>query len=249
MAQAGVNGLPFDPSLFSNPSALISQDIANAIIQTAGILADHRPYEPATSLGTQLGLEVSVEATIYNTPSNFISALTQAGLTDTSGINFVPLAKVHIHKGLSDRLEVGLSTVFFEGYYMWGADLKVVTYIPEEGPVWAVRFGYSRSELGFVSTNTYTPAVLVSQPLDFMEPYLGVAMEVINGTIDVPLPSIVFNGVTYSLPDLTAQGSGIAGMGFLGVVFRTPIGLRLTMEGAYNTLGADSLGLKFGFNF
>ena len=82
-----------------------------------------------------------------------------------------------------------------------------------------------------------------------MEPYVGVAMEVINGTIDVPVPPITYGGYTLQIPDLTASGSGIAGMAFLGVAFRIPIGLKLTIEGSYNTLGADSLGLKFGFNF
>lgn len=249
-ALAAISGLPFDPSQFSNPSSLITPDIANAVAKTAGILANHRPYEPATSLGTNAGVDLSIEATIFKTPDDFLAALTQAGISNTSGISFVPLAKFHLHKGISDRVEIGLSTIFYQGYYIVGGDLKITTYVPEEGPVWALRLAYSRGELGFVQTNTYTPALLVSQPLDFMEPYAGVALEVITGTIKIVLPAITLpDGSTFQLPTLTAKGSGTAADVFLGVAFRTPIGLKLTIEGSYNSSGADSLGLKFGFSF
>ena len=249
-AHAAVNGLPFDPSLYSNPSALISPALANSLVKMVGTLSDEKSYEPASALGTSAGVDISIEATLFKVSKDFLDALSSAGVNTGAAIPFVPIAKLHIHKGLSDRVDIGVSGIFFEGYSIWGSEIKIVTYQPEEGPVWAIRMSYSRGNLGFVSTTTYTPAVLLSQPLDYMEPYVGLAYEIIQGDINITVPAQQIAGQTIVIPALTASGSASAAIAFMGLGFRIPhSGLKLTIEGSYNTGGADALGIKFGFNF
>lgn len=242
--------LPLDPSQFSNPSALIQGPIANGIVDTVGQLADDRPYEPATPLGNTLGLDIGVELTLIKIPDAFNNALASVGLNQPfTTIPSIPLPKLNIHKGWTDHVDLGFSGVQYLNYKIYGGDLKFVVYNPDEsegGLTWALRFCYSYANVGFVTTNTYTPQILISRKLVFADPYMGVGYQVVRGKIDF---SFTPNS---SIPaqEISASGSGSAGLGFVGLSMRMPgLGVRVTLEGAYNTGGASTLGTKVGIGF
>lgn len=242
--------LPLDPSQFTNPSQLIEGPIANGIITTVGQLADDRPYEPATPLGSSLGLDLGVELTLVKIPDAFNNALASVGMSQSfTVIPSIPLPKINIHKGWTNRADLGFSGVQYLNYKIYGGDLKLVVYNPDEsegGLTWALRFCYSYASIGFVTTNTYTPQILVSRKLEFADPYMGLGYQLVRGKIDF---NVQVNSSVPSIP-IDASGGGGAALGFVGVSMRMPgLGIRVTLEGAYNTGGASTMGTKVGIGF
>lgn len=241
------------PSSFSNPGALLDSSVASPIIKTIGLATDHRAFEGAAGLGTDFGFDVSLQAMMVKLPEEFRTALTSAGMGSLP-LQIIPVARINAHKGIGERLDLGFSWVMFREIQIVGFDCKVVFIKPEEGPTWAFRLNYTQSKLDFtesgadlaVHTRTFKPELLVSQKLDFAEPYLGIGYELVHGDLSVkiplpsPLPSI----------DETVSGHGGGGVAFMGLALRAPgIALRLVIDGEYSTVGAHSLGAKFGFNF
>ena len=231
-----------NPSQFG--ANLVSPVIANGMIKTIGILTDHRPYQPATPLGTSLGLDLGVEVTLSKVPADFYAAQAALGTTPTQ-IPIVPIPRFHLHKGFGPVVDLGASWISYQKYSVWGFDGKIAVANFEEGPTLAFRLNYTRATFDSISTTTWTPQVLVSRAIDFADPYIGVGYEYVYGTInyilDTPIGPI-------PLPEVT--GHGAAFMAFLGVAFRVPyLGVKLTLEGSYNTSDAHTLGTKIGFNF
>jgi hypothetical protein len=243
-AAAAASALPLDPSLFPDPNSLLTPSIRNAIIKTVGFAADHRPYEPATPLGTKIGLDLGIEASLVKIPDDFFTALSEAGLGGQDSITFLPVPRFHLHKGLGERAGFGLSAIVYQGFRVYGADFKVVFLKPEEGPTAAFRICYAQASVQVVSTKTYTPQLLISRALDFADPYLGVGYQYARGTVTISQEIL---GQT-----ITATGDGTARglMAFTGVSFRIPaIGFNIVLEGTYATAGTQLLGTKFGFSF
>lgn len=241
------------PSSFTNPLALIDPSIVTSIVRTIGFASDHRAYEGASGLGSSAGFDISVQATAVKLPPDFRDALSTAGISSLP-MPIVPLPRLIAHKGLGDRFDIGFSWIIFKEIQIEGFDAKIVAIKPDEGPTWAVRLNYTISKLDFsesgadlaVHTQIFKPEILVSQKLDFFEPYLGVGYQMVRGNMKVqlplpaPLPSI----------DSTVSAHGGGGLAFLGLSMRAPgIALRLTVDGEYSTVGAHALGAKFGFNF
>lgn len=238
----------FDPSQFANPTLLLDPSIANPFIRTLGILADHRAYQPATALGTAFGLDIGIEATLMKIPQEFNDAIASAGYNG-QGLPVAPIAKLHLHKGIGPRVDIGGSGLFYQSFSVWGIDLKVVTFKPEEGLTWAVRMNYGHSDVGIATTRTYTPQLLLSTDLEIADPYFGFGYEYVEGTINIVQPTGAPAGFPQTVT-VTGKGSGGAFMAFLGVALKIPAtGIKLTVEGAYSLLGADTLGTKFGFAF
>lgn len=233
------SGLPFDPSQFASPQLLALDGASRALIRTVGLAADQRPYEPASPLGTQIGLDVGIETTLVHIPDDFVAAIVAAGLTQPP-IRVLPVPRIQVHKGVGEKGEIGLSFVGYQGYLLAGGDIKLNVYKPEEGLQWAVRFCVSKAKMGIVETWTYDPQVLASVPLDFAEPYAGLGYPFVKGKVTIPTELITY----------TNSGSASSLLAFLGVGFKArPLGLRLSLEGAYSRGGTHSLGTKFGFNF
>ncbi len=231
--------IPFDPSNFPDPSDLISDSLANSAARAMGLVADHRPFEPATTLQPPVGLDLSVEMTLIKVPEDFIQELEDLGMAETELETALPVPKLNVHKGLGTRAEVGFSYISYQGYKIAGGDFKVNISKPTEGPAWALRFIYNTATMGFLSTKSYTTQLLISRPLDFAEPYLGVGYQHATAEISVELVP--------GAPPATATGKGGGFMSFLGVGLKIPmLGVRLTLEGAYSQPGAHSLGLKVG---
>lgn len=251
-AHARAAGQPLDPSSFPDPNALLSSSIVNAIVKSIGLATDHRAYEPATNLGTQIGFDMSIEATLAKLPADFAAALEEAGSSGTE-IPFLPVPRINLHKGMGNFADVGLSAIWYAGYRIIGYELKVPILKPEEGVNWALRLSYTTCYLKVasdmtleLSTKTFTPQLLVSRPLEWAEPYLGVGYQYAIGTLSltVDLPDPLSDQVSSA----TGRGGGL--QAFTGVGMKIPhLGFKLTLEGSYSMAGASTLGTKFGFSF
>jgi hypothetical protein len=239
VANCRADALPF-PDL----GALVPAGTADAFVKAVGMTADHRAYEPATPLGTNVGLSMGFEATIAKVPDDFKAALAALG-SGGSSPPVLPMPRLHLHKGMGEKAGIGLSFLGYQGYLVYGANFHLAIHVPEEGPVWALRLNYSRAKLGYVTTHTWTPEILVSRALDFADPYIGVGYQSITGDLTYS-PSA--NGFT--APPQTLQGKAGGALAFLGVQFRlNPTGLQITIEGDYSSGGVHTLGTKIGFRF
>jgi hypothetical protein len=250
-----------------DPSTLLNSTIANAIVKSIGLGMDYRAYEPATPLGTAAGVDIGIEATISKLPDDAttaISAITGASSGDSgSTIPILPSARFHLHKGLGNSTDIGISYLppvssipIIGGSYLFGADLKICLYRPEEGVTWSIRTSYNINNIKIqqitIRTTTISPQLVISKQLDFADPYIGGGVQYATGsvsaTIDLPAlpaPAPVIGPVT-----LSDEGKGFGGVLFGGISLKVPnAGLRLTLEGAYSTVGATYMGTKIGFSF
>ena len=234
--------LPLDPSQFADLNQLLSPTITNGFVTTVGLLSAHRPYEPATGLGTSFGVDIGIEVTLVKIPKAFNDALAAAGTSQSlSDIPSIPVPKISIHKG-----DLGFSGVQYLNYKIYGGDVKLVVSNPTEGPTWALRFNYTWSAIGFVFAKTYEPQLLISRKLDFADPYIGFGYQVVRGKISADI------NFADGIPSQHIEGSGggTAAQFLCGLSMRIPgLGVRLTMEGAYNSAGASTLGTKVGVSF
>lgn len=228
----------------SNLTALTNQ-LSNAMVKTIGLSTDHRPMEPATALGTFLGLELGLELTLAKPPSDINEALSAAGMGSSSvSLAIIPVPKLHVKKGITDRLGAGISGIFYLGYALYGGDLKYTVSQPEEGPTWAVRLAYSEADIGYVESRTLSPQLLVSRALEFADPYLGIGYQLTRGKLQY---SQTIGPITVPL---TGVGEGQAFIAFTGVQFRVkPLGFQITLEGAYSSADIHTLATRVGFRF
>jgi hypothetical protein len=246
-ASARAGGLPLDPSQLSNPQALIDS-YANVLVKTVGFSTDHRDFEPATALGVNIGVDLSIELSLVKVSQEFNDALNSTG--GSANIPVLPVPKLNAHKSLGPRVDLGGSFISFQGYLIWGGSLKTVLWQAEEGLTWALRGTFSKSKMGIVKTTNYGIQLLTSRRLDFADPYLGAGYQITNGTLSVegiPDPTLEnpFNTRT-----LTGNGNGSAYMAFIGVGLKVPnLGLKVTLQGEYSSVEAHSLGTKVGFSF
>ncbi len=243
LTQADFSG--FDPSQFSNPAQLLSPSIINPVITGMGIAIDHRAFEPATSLGTNPGIDIGVELELVRIPDPVFTALELAGGSPVpTSSRTAPVARLRLDKGLSDHTSFGLSFIGYAGTLLYGFHIKYILIKPEEGLTWALRGSMGWAKVGFVYSRTITPALLVSRQMDFADPYIGLGYQFVTGSFDIPVV------VGTETVHLTGDGSGSALTAFLGTRFRiAPMGFQITLEGGYSTGGANYLGSKLGFSF
>jgi hypothetical protein len=243
--------LPIDTSNFIDPSALITKGATNSLVLAIGMLADHRPFEPATGLGFSIGLDVGLSVILYRVPNSFADGLSTAEFASgTSSPPFIGIPKLHIHKGLG-LLDVGLSYIGYKGYKIYGADIKVPFVTPdfeegEGGPTWAFRLCYGAADVKIIEAKSVTPQVLLSRKLSFADPYIGVGYQIVTGKIgfSIPLPSPLSGELSLSNNASVQRGY----MGFFGIEFQPkPVPLDITIEFSFHQLGYNSAGLKFGF--
>jgi len=265
---------PIEDALIQTANAQIDPGLAPALVQTVGIGMDHRAFEPATPLGIFLGLDIGVSVALVKPPSSLGSALsaTFVSLTGSSPDfssmtqDAIPSIRFQIHKGLGNWVDLGFSALpslssipVLGGSRLYGADLKICFWRPEEGPTLAFRVSYSLNYFSFrsvdVSTSTWTPALLMSKNFGSFEPYLGLSFQYATGLMNISIDSSAlnssFSGLA-SLPSisLSQSATSTAGNLFGGLSMRVPlIGLNLTLEGAYNTAYLTYVGTKIGLRF
>ena len=255
-AHALVPSFPLGDAL-SNLAGFLSPSVINSAVKTVGITFNHRSLEPATPLGTSIGFDVGIEANVVQVSTELADALAAQGTNITLPPFLPSLKELNIHKGIGNSIDVGASAFALDSYLLWGVDLKVVVYSPEEGPTWALRMSYASVHVPLgsttigsttvnveLNTTTWTPQLLFSKKLEFADPYVGIGYHFVSGAANVS-----FNGA--SVPGIgTVAGSGSSFLSFIGLSLRAPnIGLRLTLEGTYSVAGFNSLGTKLGFSF
>lgn len=239
--------LPFDPSQFADPNQLITPAVRNALVKTVGLGTDHRSYEGASALGTAIGLDIGIEATMVKTPTELGPALSSIG-GPSNVPPFIPVPRLHLHKGLGSRAGIAFSGVFFLQYMIYGGDFKLVLSQPEEGLTIATRLAYTRASLQIVTTDTYTPQLVVSRKLDFAEPYLGIGYQMTDGYVGFDYAQ--FGQSVHIGGEDVGSAKASSFIAYLGVQFKAQVvGLQLTIEGGYSAEGMHSLGTKFGFSF
>ncbi|MCM0605406.1 MAG: hypothetical protein KA715_04900 [Xanthomonadaceae bacterium] len=230
-----------------------AQTAIRALITITSLSSDHRAYQPASPLGTSVGIDMGLELTAISIPQNLITDISNAvGSTSLSTLPAVPVPKLHLHKGLG-MLDVGVSYLGFlprpyQVYQIWGGDAKLTIINPDQGLIWALRLNYTYSSFDLIKTSTWTPQVLASIKLDFAEPYAGIGYQIATGTISGTLSQTVLV-VTVSAP-ISASGIASAFQGFGGVGFKLgPSGIKLSLEMAYNTTKMNHLGAKLSLCF
>jgi hypothetical protein len=254
-ADIGLGALGIDPN------SLISPDVIKSLVSFIGFGVQHRPYEPATPLGVSVGLDFSLEVTLFKVPDSLFSSLSAIGAPASSPLPSLPIPKIHLHKGFGDYVDIGGSILYLPSNWIVGGDVKIVLVQGEEGPTYAARLCYTYTDLSFngisLTTHTISPQLLVSRQMEFADPYLGVALEYVTGSVNATLtiPSDIQGQIpagitvppyTYNSPVVTNYGA----YAFGGVSLKIPrSGLRITIEGSYNTAGESTMGTKAGFTF
>ena len=250
--------LPSLNGALDNIFGLAEHNVMNAVIPLVGITFDHRPLEPASPLGTSLGLDLGVEVDLVQVPSHVKDTLATQGINVGSVPVLPNLREINLHKGLGKSVDIGGSVLSYQGYLIWAAEIKVVLFNPEEGLCWALRMSRTSVHIPIGSTNvqgvdidvnvdvtTYTPELVISKKLDYFEPYFGGGYQYVTGGLNIS------NSAGITVPGLDSiNGSGGSPLLFIGLSMKAPVvGLRITLEGTYSTGGFNALGTKVGFSF
>jgi hypothetical protein len=250
LAAAGFSGRAnADLSQMPSLNDLVTPSLQREAIRMVGVLAAHRPYQPATPLGMTLGLEATIETSLVQVPQSFFDELAASGVAGSFDLRTLPVAKLHLHKGILSNLDLGASYFGFQDVRLYGADLKWTLIQPEEGPTWALRLCYSQSSIRYFSTKSWSPQLLVSRRLHFADAYLGAEYTAITGRIRGTETADTIGGPVTTSLDL----SGIrarSGSAFLGLGLRLPaLGIKASIEGAYSFVKAHSLGASLGISW
>ncbi len=245
-------------NLLNNLPGLLAKEVVSPLVRTFGLVFNHRPMEPATPLGTQFGFDLGVEFHLVQIPNELFDELQGYGLD----LPFIPdlpsIRELNFHKGISNSVDVGGAILSYQGYLIWGIDLKIVLSHPEEGPTWAIRLSRNSVHLPVGNLSildrtidvsldavTWTPMLLVSKKLEFADPYLGLGYQYVTGGLNVNITGDPLPGIDSIAAD---PGGGV--LALIGLSLKPPnIGLRVTLEGAYSSAGTHSLGTKVGFSF
>lgn len=237
----------FDPTNFS----AFTQDAVNALVKTVGYGADHHDYMPASPLGTAFGLDIGIDATVIDFPSDFLDAMATA--TGSSASELPPrtvVPRLNIHKGLPLGIDLGFSYV---GYATSGKSNTLLGFSGQWNflkagkvrPPISFRFSYSKATVPafFMTSTTYKTDLVVSRKLGvFAEPYFGLGMQFASGTLEIPSSAI---GLPVAVSNASSQSGFHFFVGFpINLVF-----LKLTPEYDYNLSGVRNYGGKISFSF
>jgi len=243
---------------------------ASAFVKTVGLCMDNRSYQPATTQGGNVALDIGIETSLVQPPSDLGTAfgsLSGSSSSSSSSIPIIPSLKLSLHKGFGERFEIGGSVLptlssfqYIGGSLLLGFDAKFVIYQPEEGLTWAIRGSYNYNNLTVnysgmtiaIKSATITPQLLVSRKLDFADPYIGLGLQYTWGSISATVPVPVPEGLPVAIPPYTLEsnGSGYNAFLFIGVAMRIPtVGFKITLEGAYSPFGMNYIGTKISFSF
>lgn len=253
--------IPLDIESVSDPNELLPDSTVNVLITSIGYLAAHRAYTSASPLGviTPGGFDLGIEVTLVKLPDEFSTSLESAGVSADSIPPSVPVPKLHVQKGFG-RVDLGFSMIRYKSYKIYGGHAQINIYQPEEGPGYALRLGYATSEIGYISTKTWSPAVVMSKKLHFVEPYLGMGYHMTRGTLEISvdvdsllpenIPSEFSDAVAGETITVSKSSQDNSFTAFMGIVMMTgPLGLKIVIEGAYARSGSHTLGVKAGLAF
>ncbi len=224
-------------------SALTSSGV-DSLIKTVAISSDHRAYMPASALGATVGLDVGVEVTAIQLPSDFLSAMAAAGVT-SSLPTYLALPKLNFHKGLPRGVDLGFSYVGYQNYKIYGAEVKWAFLRGGMAkPAVAARLSQSYSSLFFMKTRTSKLDLVASKGFALIfEPYVGAGMQVSSGELDVPI-----GGTTGLNASVSGSSSYTAAHYFVGLPINLTL-LKLVTEYDYSSAGVKTFGAKVSLSF
>ncbi|MEE9492432.1 MAG: DUF6588 family protein [Gammaproteobacteria bacterium] len=208
----------------------LAQDQFRDISEILGAATSYKALTPAEPLGIT-GFDLGFELTATNLDNDLFDAASNGDWD----LDYLPLPKIHVHKGLPFNIDVG---AFYAGasgtdIKLWGGEVR---YAFIEGnvaiPAVSARLTYSRLEgVDDFDLQNMGIEVTVSKGFAIFTPYGGIGRirtesEVDNSPLDKE--SIDMNKI------------------FAGVNIN--LGVNFTLEGDI-TGGTKSFGLKVGFRF
>ncbi|MBL7715221.1 MAG: hypothetical protein JNL01_07100 [Bdellovibrionales bacterium] len=214
--------------------ALSNQDQVDTLVGTMALGTNHRAYEPATSLGAVIGLDIGFDLALIRVSSDFQNLMTAVGAAGVP--NTLPLPRINLHKGLPGRVDLGFSWVGYQGNSVYGIEAK---FTPLEGPAVpaiAIRGAYTFSKIYFMDTGTFTFDALISKKLAIIDPYLGFGYIYYSGNLIVPTGQSL-------APTISAASSGGTGRFFIGLPLKLGF-LKLTPEWESTFSKISNIGLK-----
>lgn len=221
----------------------------NTLVKTFAIAFEHRAFEPATPMGWA-GLDASLEISAVKVPTEFTDALAAFGAGGGLPLPIFPSAKISAHKGLGS-IDVGASGIWYLGTYIVGGDVKWNLFDPPEGINVAVRGNFTYAKIILLdplifTTQVISGEIIVSRQLGkYFDPYIGAGYHYAYGDVSASV-TVTVGPFSQTFAE-TVGGSGTAYNGFVGVgILLGPVGLKLTMEMSYSSIGMFYAGGKFG---
>lgn len=229
----------------SSISSLTSQSAVDSVLSTFALGADHRDYQPASSLGITFGFDLGLALSVIRMPSTTSNILTS--LTGQSIPAYIPVPRLVFHKGFPYGIDIGFSyfglTSSNASIKMYGGEIQWA-FLRDQLvlPSLAIRASGNYSSLGFIDTHTYKLDLIASQKFLFLEPYVGVGAQNWSGNLH-------FLSSLGSLPaSVNTHSSGSSTHYFGGLQLKLPLA-RITVEGDYNSVRLLSYGMKFSVGF
>lgn len=240
-SSAHAAGITLDPSQFTAPLQLLTDQAANAAAQAIGLGGDFRPITGVDPPTGPIGLEVGLATQIVKLPDEFRDTLKTAGF-DSDIPGAIPAARVQANLRLGERFAVEAGYLKYQSYKLTGVALKLKVIEPEEGFGAAIRLGYADNDLGIVSTRTWTPAILTGAKLAFAEPYMGLGYSFATSRVDVPID------VSGTTVNFTARGKR-NGLSLFGGLLFDLSAIQIAFEGNYSNAGVPGLAARAGVRF
>src|SRR5690606_38208760 len=122
-------------------------------------------------------------------PDELKQLFADLGSNALDSLPVLPVPRILIHKGLGQSIDIGASAMVYVPLKMalYGGDIKITIYNPDQGITWALRGSYAYSKIDYVKTDTFSPQILISRKLNFADPYLGMGYQYTTGTVTLPL--------------------------------------------------------------
>jgi hypothetical protein len=228
--------------------SLLTQTTVDSVVKTIAVGADHRDYQSASSLGAFPGLDLGVDVTLINLPTEFTDAITLA-TGQAPGLTFIPLPRLNVHKGLPGGVDLGFTWL---GLTADGKSNSILGFSAQwsffkssiSAPTLAVRGSYSKATLPALFTNTTTLKfdLVASKNMGIIDPYFGAGFISGSGSLDL---TSGFGSLPISV---TAESKITTGHFFVGLPIKLFF-IKITPEYDYSFAGVSTYGLKAGFKF
>jgi hypothetical protein len=265
------------PAITLDFSSYISSDITSPIIDTFSLALDQRALMGTKPLGPT-GFAFGIDVIAASAPQSFnqaVNSIKGGAKVSESGVSLntssssstwlppIPQARLFVFKGITDRLDLGLTLLpnivkmakvpDLQLAFLASVELRYLLYQPEEGVqvgfraaynLNSIRFGISSTTIALTS-HTITPGLLISKPFDFADPYIGISWQYATG-------SLTMNAQIYDqiVAKISKSSSTTAWNFFGGILLRVPgLNLIIVPEGSYSPSKMHALAVRVGFMF
>jgi hypothetical protein len=204
----------------------IPKNTVNALVKTMGLYIAHRPYQGASIMGgTQENsgnFEFGLETTLVKFSPIIFDAMVADGFSQSAPADIpgLPMIKFHMGLALASKYQINLSTLYYPGNYVIGADFQSILWDTGEGPLVSGRLSYNYADLplAYTAFSTWSPAIIVGRPMSFADPYIGAQYYYMTGKLQITVDQPPF-----PVTKVTTGGKSDSWSAFTGVVFRMPI--------------------------